>query len=228
MAEITNETWGINNDLTYSIPPTTEEQLLLLPRDSACFTANTSSTTSASSFHNSCNNGNNKYLLMSSPRIDILSRNENTENDRPCVSMISETTKSDNAEMNNYMDDDSNPQSVYSLFETEYDIITTNGNKFPDWSWINYSKIDSYPKANEGETLASSSFYQLLDMNAEPVENVVHKLHVPSQYQLEELQNFAPYADITYAERTPTVPFLPHTLTRSEYIFGENGNNAEQ
>ncbi|VDM23544.1 unnamed protein product, partial [Wuchereria bancrofti] len=143
--------------------------------------------------------------------------------------IISETIKRDGTELNNnnWLGDS---KSAYSLFETEYDIKTGERNryKFPDWTWSNHSKTDSFPKANIDKIHASSSFYHLLDMNVGPVDNVAQKLHIPSQYQLKELQNFAPYVNVTYAERTPTVPYLPHTLTRSEYIFGENSSSVEQ
>ncbi|KAM3722748.1 Uncharacterized protein ACO02O_06058 [Dirofilaria immitis] len=130
------------------------------------------------------------------------------------------TIESNDSEEDNWMGDS---KSAYSLFETEYDIRTANRYKFPDWSWSNQSKIESLPTASK----ASSSFYHLLDMNIEPVDNTLHKLYIPSQYQLEELQNFAPYTDAPDAERTPTVPYLPHTLTRSEYVIDEINKNEE-
>ncbi|VBB30447.1 unnamed protein product [Acanthocheilonema viteae] len=215
--------------MTYSIPPSTAEQLLLLPGDSACFTPNTSSISSALSFNINNYNGDSSdgRLFISPLKIGILKREENTENDQLTVNnayINEKIIKNDNTELNNWMDDS---KSVYSLFETEYDIKTTNQNKFPNWTWTNHSGTASCSKASKDKIHASSSFYHLLDMNAEHVDNVTQKLHIPSQYQLEELQNFAPYVDVTYAERTPTVPYLPHTLTRSEYIFDENGNNAE-
>ncbi|CAG9538168.1 unnamed protein product [Cercopithifilaria johnstoni] len=210
--------------MNYSIPPSTAEQLLLLPSDSACFTPDTLSISSALSFDNNnynCDNG--EHLSNIIPENGIPKREENMRNDQLAINnaYTMEKTKNENTGVNNWVDDS---KSVYSLFETEYDIKTTNRHKFPDWTWATHSGSDLHSKKNK--THASSSFYQLLDMNVEPVDNTIQKLHIPSQYQLEELQNFAPYVDVTYAERTPTVPYLPHTLTRSEYIFDGNGDNA--
>lgn len=240
MKRTTNKVMGIRHDMSCSIPPSTADQLLLLPADSACFTPNTSSISSALSFDNhyyddidkndNDNDNDNGHLFISTTRgLDAVERKENMGNNLALNNAFTEveTIKSDGTELNNnnWLSDS---KSAYSLFETEYDIKTGNRYKFPDWTWSNHSKNDSFPNANKDKTHASSSFYHLLDMNVGPVGNVAQKLHIPSQYQLKELQNFAPYVNVTYAERTPTVPYLPHTLTRSEYIFGENSSSVEQ
>lgn len=43
-----------------------------------------------------------------------------------------------------------------------------NQQKFPNWTWTNHSKPDSYSKVSKGNTHALSSFYHVLDMNTEP------------------------------------------------------------
>ncbi|EFO22153.1 hypothetical protein LOAG_06336 [Loa loa] len=229
MAKITNKIMENSRDMTYSIPPSTADQLLLLPADSACFTPNTSSISSALSFDNVNydHDDNNGRLFLSTPGFSPIKRKENMDNNLAVKVARTgvETIKSNDAELDDNRMCDS--KSAYSLFETEYDIKTADQHKFPDWTWSNHSRADSFPLSNKDKTHASSSFYHLLDMNVEPVDNLAQKLHIPSQYQLEELQNFAPYVNVAYAERTPTIPYLPHTLTRSEYIFGENSNHAE-
>ncbi|VDK79380.1 unnamed protein product [Litomosoides sigmodontis] len=235
MTTAVNKDEGIVSSMTYSISPSIAEQLLLLPDDSACSTPSTSSISSALSFTtNNHSDGNDEPPFIIPTETGIPKFEENTNNDEAAISSvyacetISETINSDNIGMSKWKDDS---KSAYSLFESEYDINTTNRHKFPDWTWTNHSESNSCSEASKSQTHASSSFYHLLDMNAEPissisVDNVAQKLHIPSQYQLEELQNFAPYVDVTYAERTPTVPYLPHILTRSEYIFDEDGNNS--
>uniref|UniRef100_A0A2K6WEZ4 Uncharacterized protein n=1 Tax=Onchocerca volvulus TaxID=6282 RepID=A0A2K6WEZ4_ONCVO len=225
MAKTVNKIMEISNEMTYSIPPSTTDQLLLLPDDNACFTPNTSSIISSALSFDYDDNDNDEHWKIFNPikkaEISVIKRTGNTGNDIAINSGNETIEKSNNCELDNEMMNDS--KSAYSLFETEYDIRTANRYKFPDWSWFNHSRTESsLPIASK----TSSSFYHQLDMNIEPVDNMTYKLHIPSQYQLEELRDFAPYANAPNAERTPTVPYLPHTLTRSEYINDKINNSA--
>uniref|UniRef100_A0A915PTW6 Uncharacterized protein n=1 Tax=Setaria digitata TaxID=48799 RepID=A0A915PTW6_9BILA len=235
----------IGYEMNYSIPPSTAEQLLLLPDDSACYTPNTSAIiSSALSFNpdndnNNNNNTSNEYSTIYFPSKNAgnnirKEKRHNTYNlTTGNIRTDGETIKSENFGLDNRMDD--NSKSAYSLFETEYDIKTgANQYKFPDWTWSNQSKTEILSKGVERDKIQiSPSFYHLLDMNAEPgkmdiiMSKMARKLHIPSQYQLEELQNFAPYVNVPNAERTPTTPYLPHTLTRSEYVLDEISDSAE-
>ncbi|VDK74452.1 unnamed protein product [Onchocerca ochengi] len=69
----------------------------------------------------------------------------------------------------------------------------------------------------------SKSAYSLFETEYDirTVDNMTYKLHIPSQYQLEELRDFAPYANAPNAERTPTFNIhivTPGTTPDHQYI----------
>uniref|UniRef100_A0A0M3HRH5 Protein aurora borealis n=1 Tax=Ascaris lumbricoides TaxID=6252 RepID=A0A0M3HRH5_ASCLU len=102
--------------------------------------------------------------------------------------------------------------SLRSLGNSKPAIRTGDGYVFPMWSWsrppVGTSPSDLSVKSMlvKMRTLKDPpSFYELRDMNQGPVDDAPRVTHIPSQYELDDLKDFALFNSVATAERTKPV-----------------------
>uniref|UniRef100_A0A915C7N6 Uncharacterized protein n=1 Tax=Parascaris univalens TaxID=6257 RepID=A0A915C7N6_PARUN len=102
--------------------------------------------------------------------------------------------------------------SLRSLGNSKPAIRTGNGYVFPMWSWslpvVGTSPSDLSVKSMlvKMRTLKDPpSFYELRDMNQGPVDDAPRVTHIPSQYELDDLKDFALFNSVATAERMKPV-----------------------